>query len=170
MMRSTIHAVSASDYWPLHGCDRGRPAGNGSSGSTGALTARLISPPRPRLVRDLLASGPKPRPRARRRGRPGPVDLGRHYLDLVRVPPSGTWDRRRADLYGLAEDWIPPTAMTTEAGIEWLIRRYLGGFGPAARDRHRYLGGAADGSDRPDSRADGSPPLSRLRTARCWST
>ena len=28
------------------------------------------------------------------------------WVDLVRVPPSGTWERRRADLYGLAEDWV----------------------------------------------------------------
>lgn len=27
------------------------------------------------------------------------------WMDLVRVPPSGTWDARRADLYGLAEWW-----------------------------------------------------------------
>jgi hypothetical protein len=50
---------------------------------------------------------------------------------MVRVPPSGTWERRRADLYGLAEHWIPPVPIAQEAAIEWLIRRYLGGFGPA---------------------------------------
>src|SRR4029450_6461357 len=30
------------------------------------------------------------------------------WLDLVRVPPSGTWERRRADLFGLAQDWVWP--------------------------------------------------------------
>ena len=35
------------------------------------------------------------------------------WLDLVRVPPLGTWERRRADLYGLAEDWLPPVEMST---------------------------------------------------------
>ena len=55
------------------------------------------------------------------------------WVDLVRVPPSGTWERRRADLYGLAEDWlgarrsIPTTPSTTSS------RRYLTGFGPAAK-------------------------------------
>src|SRR5436305_1278866 len=29
-----------------------------------------------------------------------------HWVNLVRVPPSGTWERRRADLYGLAEEWV----------------------------------------------------------------
>jgi hypothetical protein len=57
------------------------------------------------------------------------------WLDLVRVPPSGTWERRRADLYAAAEDWLgpaPPEA-TEPAGVELLVRRYLGGFGPATR-------------------------------------
>ena len=57
------------------------------------------------------------------------------WLDLVRVPPSGTWERRRADLYGLAEDWIgpPPADLTPDAGLDLLVRRYLTGFGPASR-------------------------------------
>jgi hypothetical protein len=54
------------------------------------------------------------------------------WIDLVRVPPSGTWERRRADLYGLAEAWLPQRGEVTEdEGIELLIRRYLGAFGPA---------------------------------------
>jgi Winged helix DNA-binding domain len=58
------------------------------------------------------------------------------WVDLVRVPPSGTWEHRRADLYGLAEEWIgPPAQRITEAeGIEHLIRRYLGGFAPGSAD------------------------------------
>jgi hypothetical protein len=54
------------------------------------------------------------------------------WLDLVRIPPSGTWERRRADLYAAAEDWLgPPEGATAAAGVELLIRRYLGAFGPA---------------------------------------
>jgi hypothetical protein len=54
------------------------------------------------------------------------------WLDLVRIPPSGTWERRRADLYAAAEDWLgPPGKATPEQGLELLIRRYLGAFGPA---------------------------------------
>src|SRR5438309_6264485 len=52
-------------------------------------------------------------------------------VDLVRIPPSGTWDQRRADLYGLAESWVRPKQVTEAAGLEHLVRRYLGGFGPA---------------------------------------
>jgi hypothetical protein len=53
------------------------------------------------------------------------------WLDMVRVPPAGTWERRRADLYGLAEEWVgPPRAADPQAT---LVRRYLRGFGPATR-------------------------------------
>ncbi len=54
------------------------------------------------------------------------------WVDMVRVPPSGTWERRLADLYGLADDWVDMRAATEAEGIELLVRRYLGGFGPAA--------------------------------------
>ena len=53
------------------------------------------------------------------------------YVDLVRVPPSGTWEQRRADLYGLAEEWVGPDGTDEENGLDPLVRRYLGGFGPA---------------------------------------
>src|SRR4029079_1216448 len=55
-------------------------------------------------------------------------------LDLVRVPPSGPWDRRRADLYGLAEDWVGKMDAAEEDGLDLLLRRYLQGFGPAPLD------------------------------------
>jgi hypothetical protein len=55
------------------------------------------------------------------------------WVDLVRVPPSGTWERRRADLFGAAEDWIGPPGATPAAATDHLVRRYLGGFGPASR-------------------------------------
>jgi hypothetical protein len=57
-----------------------------------------------------------------------------HWIDLVRVPPSGTWEQRRAHTYALAEDWVGSLVATEEEGIEHLVRRYLGGFGPARRD------------------------------------
>jgi hypothetical protein len=56
-----------------------------------------------------------------------------HWLDLVRVPPAGTWVQRRAHTFALAEEWVGPLAASEEAGIELLVRRYLGGFGPASK-------------------------------------
>jgi hypothetical protein len=51
---------------------------------------------------------------------------------MVRVPPSGTWERRRADLYGLATDWLGPWKVEEADAVEHLVRRYLAGFGPAS--------------------------------------
>jgi hypothetical protein len=56
----------------------------------------------------------------------------RHWVDMVRVPPSGTWEQRRADLYGLARDWLGTSTATEQEGLAHLVRRYLGGFGPAS--------------------------------------
>jgi hypothetical protein len=52
---------------------------------------------------------------------------------MVRVPPSGTWERRRADLYGLAEEWVGAPDVDDATALDHLITRYLTGFGPAAR-------------------------------------
>lgn len=53
------------------------------------------------------------------------------WVPLVRVPPSGTWERRRADLFRLAAEWIEPGVVTEEEGLEHVLRRYLAAFGPA---------------------------------------
>ena len=53
------------------------------------------------------------------------------WLDLVRIPPFGTWERRRADLYAAAEEWLGPSKATAAEGLELLVKRYLGAFGPA---------------------------------------
>jgi hypothetical protein len=84
-----------------------------------------------RRMRTRLADGPMRRKEIDERlGRDRSQALGL-WLDLVRVPPSGTWERRRADLYGLAEAWIEPPDPSPAAALEDLVRRYLGGFGPA---------------------------------------
>lgn len=51
-------------------------------------------------------------------------------VPLVRVPPSGTWERRRADLIGLADD----VTASEEEGLEHVVKRYLAAFGPASAD------------------------------------
>jgi hypothetical protein len=53
------------------------------------------------------------------------------FVDLVRVPPSGTWERRRADRLALAESWVGPEDATEEEGLAHLVRAYLRAFGPA---------------------------------------
>ena len=80
------------------------------------------------------------------------------WLELVRVPPSGTWERRRADLYAAAEEWLGPPEVTPEEATELLVRRYLGGFGPASRSEIADWAGL-----RPKEIA---PALERLRLRR----
>jgi DNA glycosylase AlkZ-like len=63
------------------------------------------------------------------------------WVDLLRAPPSGTWEQRRADLYVAAADWLDLPEAAPDAGVERLVRRYLGGFGPASvRDIASWAG------------------------------
>ena len=134
LMRMTIHMVSARDYWPI--TEAIRPARRAwwlAAARRMAVERDVVAAAR--RARVLLADGP-------RRRQDLTKELGvdattwngvGNWLDLVRVPPSGTWDRRSADLYGLAEEWLGPSEATEDQGVELLVRRYLGGFGPASR-------------------------------------
>jgi hypothetical protein len=135
-MRGTIHVVSTRDYWPF------------------AVAIRqpqrewLLRAWRPRpevrelvraaaAVRALTADGPRRREEL--------VDVaGRHFdawVELVRVPPSGTWEQRRAQLFQTAERWVGPEDVGADDALDQLVCRYLGAFGPAARgDIARWAG------------------------------
>jgi winged helix DNA-binding protein len=133
LMRVTIHVVSARDY-PLlaeglrH--DRRRWWLRAQPGRPDAREVAAAA----RRTRILLADGP--RRRSELVERLGVDDATWNgvslWIDLVRAPPSGTWERRRADLYATADDWLGHSDATREEGLELLIRRYLGGFGPAS--------------------------------------
>jgi hypothetical protein len=136
LMRSTIHLVSAADY-PLlaAGVRRSRRDWwvrvrrediEGVDMDTAVDRIRPFLEERPRRQAEILAFlATEKLPRVVWDG------LGL-WIDLVRVPPSGTWERRRADLYGLAETWLGPSEATEDHGLELIVRRYLGGFGPAS--------------------------------------
>ncbi len=136
LMRSTIHMVSRRDYWPIALALREPRRRWWLQATRHAVTASQIGRAA-RSVRAALADRPRRRPElVEELGLDSTMWNGVNlWLDLVRVPPSGTWERRRADLYGLAEDWIGPPGpgLTPESGTELLVRRYLTGFGPASR-------------------------------------
>jgi hypothetical protein len=139
LMRITIHLVSRADYWPIARATRdarrrqwlrASPAAKGLTeddlvAAAGVLRERLAAEPGHALwrkdVEALLGKGVA-------------TGVGL-WLDLVRAPPAGTWDRRRADLWADAAAWAapPPAAATAEAGTALLVRRYLAAFGPAGR-------------------------------------
>ncbi|HEX8133424.1 MAG TPA: winged helix DNA-binding domain-containing protein, partial [Actinomycetes bacterium] len=136
LLRSTIHIVSASDYPPFTEAVRRsrrewwtratRPALDGVDLDAAA-----------ELVRERLAAGPARQAELVRlltdRGFPRTVWNGVGlFVDMVRVPPSGTWERRRADLYGLASEWLGPWRVDEAEAVEHLVGRYLAGFGPAS--------------------------------------
>jgi winged helix DNA-binding protein len=138
LMRATIHLVSRSDYWPAAiGIRRGRRELWLKTNYRREYSAVQMSAAARKLHRR-LGDGTMTRKEIHELlGSDSVVTNGVNmWIDLVRVPPSGTWERRRADIYAAAEHWLgPPPAKLDEAeGIELLIRRYLGGFGPAAID------------------------------------
>jgi Winged helix DNA-binding domain len=136
LLRSTIHMVSAEDYWLFAAAvkqDRQawwrrvtkKGIGEVDMDAAAAVFRAALAggPRRAGDLKDLLAN----------RGFPTVAWTGVGiWLDMVRVPPSGTWDQRRADLYGLADHWIAPSAPTEDTALEHVVRRYLGAFGPAS--------------------------------------
>lgn len=130
LQRGTIHLVSREDYWPIATAVSESVRELYERYSRGALANNDISPLVERL-RSALAAGPlRQREIDELVGREA-RGLVTSRLALVRVPPSGTWERRRADLYGDAAWWIGPGHAPVAEARALLVRRYLGGFGPA---------------------------------------
>jgi Winged helix DNA-binding domain len=129
LMRHTIHLVSRADYWPLalavrearrthfRKAMRDAPSPQAMAGAARKLRNAMNETISRKEIEALL-------------GRPRSSGIGL-WIDLVRVPPSGTWERRRADLYAAAEDWVGPPPSNAHAA-DHLVRRYLAGFGPAS--------------------------------------
>jgi len=147
LMRNTIHIVSRRDYWPLIIAVRSeRKAWSRRAQRSDERRLRRAA----ERLRAFLADGPRRQSEiAALRPEVWLPGVG-IWVDLVRVPPSGTWERRRADLFGLAEQWLgPPPPISEEEAREHLVGRYLGSFGPASRkDLADWAGvrvGALDG-------------------------
>jgi hypothetical protein len=141
LMRLTIHLVSARDWWPFAVATREarqriwvRHPLHADARAAAAAARKLRRP---------LAAGPM-----HRKELEAVIDLGQGgvygvgcWLDMVRVPPSGTWDRRRADLFAAAEDWLGPEDVSADDALDQAVQSYLRGFGPATKsDIADYLG------------------------------
>ena len=141
LMRVTIHLVARGDYWPFALATREARRASWVRSRRGADSHEAMAAAAERVGAHLEVEGRIHRKQLDElagKGRAVGVGL---WIDLVRVPPSGTWERRRADLFAAAEAWIGPPAVTAEEGIEQLVRRYLAGFGPASvADVQSYTG------------------------------
>lgn len=138
LLRATIHLVTPADWWRFSAAVRrpcrerwlryfkGEPTAAQMDAGTRRLRERLAEGPVDRKeVKELIGHGS--------RGTNG----ASIWTDLVRVPPSGTWEKRRADLFAEAESWIgPQPADLTEADATVAtVRSYLRGFGPGPGPR-----------------------------------
>lgn len=143
MIRVTIHTVTRPDYpYFVEGVREARRDWwrRATRGHKDERTMVKLA----RSTRALLADGPMRTKELQRR-----LDVDSTtwngiglWVDLVRVPPSGTWERPRADLWATAEDWLGPMpSVTAEESRTHLVRRYLAAFGPAsAKDVASWTG------------------------------
>lgn len=129
LMRGTIHMVSRSDYWPYAEAIR-RARQEWAARAWGAPTGAELRT-KSEALRTALADGPRTVKELGDLGRGFVGNLG-VWVDIVRVPPSGTWERRRADRLALAEDWIGVGDVNEADGLTHIVRAYLRGFGPAS--------------------------------------
>ena len=131
LMRATIHVVSRRDFWPFAvairraqrewwlAVQKPRPQERELERKAAALDAHMAEGPR-RHEELIEVVG-------RSWGLAGP------WLELVRVPPSGTWEKRRAHLFQTAERWVGPEDVGPDEALDHLVRRYLAAYGPASR-------------------------------------
>jgi hypothetical protein len=142
LMRGTIHAVARDDYRLMLGAiartqrewsERATKAPPKLDRSTVLERARVALADAPMKRPALLAMLRDEHPAVR-----FSIDTD---LAILRVPPSGTWERRRADLCALADDVIGPGSVEEDVALPALVEGYLAAFGPAPlADIASYVG------------------------------
>jgi hypothetical protein len=144
-MRCTIHMLAAADYPPFTEAVREvrrewwvRAARPGLDVDMPAAAA---------AVRGYLADGPLKQAEIQRRmaadGIPKQAWPGvQLWVDLVRAPEAGTWEKPRAHVYALAGPRLAPDPpLDPMAAEDLLVSRYLAAFGPAsAKDVSSFCG------------------------------
>ena len=133
LLRSTIHLVSPADWWRFAVAIREDRRDQWLRGHRGNPSRAEMEAAAKRL-RSRLARGPIPRPELQElvgKGSAG-TNGASLWVEMVRVPPSGTWERRRADLFAAAEHWIgPEPTVSFNDALEHTVRSFLRGFCPS---------------------------------------
>jgi hypothetical protein len=155
LMRSTLHAVSATDYldlWPavrpmvqgIRRQDRVRPPDPATLAAMIALAEAFTT--EPRLLTEL-------RDHIGERDGMAPDEVVwwlRRAVAFVHAPSDIPWSFGRRPRIVHADAWLGADRWTTEAvAIERLARRYLGAFGPASAADVAQWSGLAVGRLRP---------------------
>jgi winged helix DNA-binding protein len=116
LMRGTIHIVSRRDFWPFALATAEARRRSWLAGPRRVDAAEMEAAAR--LVEARLSSGPVQRRELDELvGKDRALGVG-HWVHMVRVPPSGTWKRRRADLFAAAETWLGPPWRYADDRIE----------------------------------------------------
>ena len=161
LMRGTIHIVPARDYWAIANAI-------GEDGRAWWLRATRRQFPEEQVaalateLRGLLADGP--------RGRKELIaELGVSstlwnglggWVNLLRVPPSGTWERRSADIYAVAEDWLGASPnVTRDDGVESARAAVPDRLRSRVAQGHRELGGHLHDHARSGAGPDDAPTV-----------
>ncbi len=104
LLRATIHLVSPRDWWMWSAATRERRREQWLQTRKGLATAKRLEQTA-RTVRARIGDGVIDRKELQELvglGAPG-ISAINAWLDLVRVPPSGTWDKRRADRFAACQ-------------------------------------------------------------------
>jgi Winged helix DNA-binding domain len=136
LMRMTIHMISAADFWPMCAAIRQTRREWWLRIARGRKLPDISYEALAEVLGATMADGPVPRIELAEAMESAGFDKpywegAGFWLDMVRVPPSGTWERRRADRYGLADQWIPWIDVDEADGLRLLLTRYFQAFGPA---------------------------------------
>lgn len=146
LMRGTIHIVSRADYWAFAAGIRHSRREWWTRVARSRELDGIDYSAMAALLATKLAGGPCDRTgliaATTTAGYPTEAWEGvAAWIDMVRVPPSGTWERRRADRYADATRWIGDDTASEGAGLELLLRRHLAAFGPSTLgDAARWAG------------------------------
>jgi hypothetical protein len=142
LMRITIHLVARPEFWAFALATRAARRESWLRAMRGGADAETMRELAERVREHLARSERITRAQLDELvGKQHAIGVGL-WIDLVRVPPAGTWERRRAEVYATAHDWVgPPPDLGEVEAIAQVVRSYLAGFGPASRaDVGSYTG------------------------------